>query len=81
MQKRVRLSINQILLEGLPVKSIQTKLTVTILIIFFVALVALGGLNYWKARAIISEDLGTNMQKFAVSSSEQVGGWLEARKS
>lgn len=61
-------------------KSIQTKLTVSILIIFLVALSTLGGLNYWKARAIITENLTVDMEKAAVSSANDVGDWLDARK-
>ena len=62
------------------VKSIQTKLTVTILVIFLVALGTLGGLNYWKARSIITENVQKEMAELAVSSAGSVGDWLEARK-
>jgi methyl-accepting chemotaxis protein len=62
-------------------KSIQTKLTITILTIFFVALSALGGLNYWKARSIITENVAKDMQNQAVSSASDVGDWFEARKT
>lgn len=62
-------------------KSIQMKLTVTILIIFLVALGALGGLNYWKARNIIAESVTKDMSESAVNSASDIGDWLEARKS
>ena len=61
-------------------KSLQTKLTVTILVIFLVALGALGGLNYWKARQIISNKITNAMAEEAVNSAGDVGDWLEARK-
>ncbi|MDR3589109.1 MAG: methyl-accepting chemotaxis protein [Negativicutes bacterium] len=60
-------------------KSIQTKLTVTILVIFIIALSALGGLNYWKARTIISEGIITDMTEKATNSAGDIGDWLEAR--
>lgn len=56
------------------------KLTVTILVIFLVALGALGGLNYWKAREIISEKVTADMQQQAVGSAIAIGDWLEAHK-
>lgn len=62
-------------------KSIQTKLTVTILIIFLVSLSALGGLNYWKARQIITRSITTEMEKVAVTAAQDIGDWLEARKA
>jgi len=62
------------------VKSIQTKLTVTILAIFLVALSVLGGLNYWKARSIITENITNAIAKDAVTSAGDIGDWLEARK-
>ena len=61
-------------------KSIQTRLTVTILIIFLVSLSVLGGLNYWKARTIITGNITEDMQKMVESSASDVGGWLETRK-
>lgn len=61
-------------------KSIQTKLTITILIIFLVALGALGGLNYWKARSLISQGITREMETVAVKSAEGLGAWLEVRK-
>ena len=62
-------------------KSIQTKLTVTILVIFFVALSVLGGLNYWKARSIITASVTQDMAGMAVTSAGDIGDWLEARKA
>ena len=62
-------------------KGLQTKLTVIILVIFLVALGALGGLNYWKARQIISEKITKDMAEQAVNSAGDVGDWLEARKA
>lgn len=62
-------------------KTIQAKLTVTILAIFLVALSTLGGLNYWKARSIITENITKDMVELAVNSVSDVGDWLEARKS
>ncbi|HWQ62321.1 MAG TPA: cache domain-containing protein, partial [Negativicutes bacterium] len=62
-------------------KSIQTKLTVTILVIFLVALGALGGLNYWKARDIITQTITHDMSENTDTSAGDIADWLEARKS
>ena len=61
-------------------KSIQAKLTITILAIFLVALGALGGLNYWKARTIITENITVDMAKQAENSAGDIGDWLDGRK-
>jgi methyl-accepting chemotaxis protein len=60
-------------------KSIQVKLTVIILTIFFAALSALGGLNYWKARGIINENVTSGMAVLAEKSAGDVGDWLGDR--
>ena len=62
-------------------KSIQTKLTVTILVIFLVSLGALGGLNYWKARSIIGENINKELVREAKDSAGNIGDWLDARKA
>lgn len=61
-------------------KSIQTKLMISILAIFLVALSALGGLNYWKARAIITEKVTQEMTMEAENTAGDVGDWIEARR-
>lgn len=61
-------------------KSIQVKLTAIILAIFLVSLGALGGLNYWKAREIVTQNITGDLQKQAVNSAQDVSDWLEARK-
>ncbi len=61
-------------------KSIKMKLVVTILAIFFSALSTLGGLNYWKARSIITENIAADMTHTAEATAGDVGDWLEARK-
>lgn len=61
-------------------KSIQTKLTVIILIIFVTAMSLLGGVNYWRARSIISDNINSNLQKEAKASAQSVSELLEARK-
>jgi methyl-accepting chemotaxis protein len=61
-------------------KSIQTKLTVTILAIILVALSVLGGLNYWKARQIISDNITKDMAEQAEKSAGDIRDWLENRK-
>jgi len=63
------------------VKSIQTKLTVTILVIFLVALSVLGGLNYWKARSIIIESVQKDMQEKAVYAAGDIAEWLATCKA
>lgn len=60
--------------------SIKAKLIVTTLTIFVVALSALGGLNYWKARSIITENIVTDMTHTAEATAGDVGDWLTARK-
>ena len=62
-------------------KSIQMKLTVTILAIFAVAMATLGGLNYWKARQIIISNLNQEITTLANNSANDVNDWLETRKS
>jgi methyl-accepting chemotaxis protein len=62
-------------------KSIQTRLTVVILLIFLVALGALGGLNYWKAREIITANIAADMADKADSAAGDIGDWLAARKA
>lgn len=62
-------------------KSIQTKLSITILIIFLFAMGALGGLNYWKARSIITGNITNDIQTLSVNSAEDLGNWFEARKT
>ena len=61
-------------------KSIQMKLTVTSLIIISIALATLGGLNYWKARSIVTEDIVQNLKKTADSSAAEIGDWMNTCK-
>ncbi len=61
-------------------RSIRAKLTITILVIVLMALGTLGGLNYWKARQIISDNISTDMTEMAVNSAGNVSAWLESRK-
>ena len=68
-------------MKGIQMKSIQTKLTLSILVIFLVALGVLGGLNYWKARSIITENITADMAKQATMSAGDVGDWLASRKA
>ncbi|MDR3565818.1 MAG: methyl-accepting chemotaxis protein, partial [Negativicutes bacterium] len=62
-------------------KSLQTKLTVIILVIFLISLSALGGLNYWKAREMLMEDLNDSLAKTAENSAGDVADWLQGRKA
>ena len=62
-------------------KSIQTKLTITVLTIFLVALSVLGGINYWKARGIITESITKEITNQTETSASGIGDWLEARKT
>jgi methyl-accepting chemotaxis protein len=62
-------------------KSIQTRLTVVILLIFLIALGAMGGLNYWKAREIITANIAADMADTAVGAAGDIGDWLAARKA
>ena len=62
-------------------KTIQAKLTVTILAIVLVALAALGGLSYWRARAIVTDNVVTELQKTAAATAEGLGDWFEIRKT
>jgi len=61
-------------------KSIQTKLTVIILLIFIVAMGTLGGLNYWKARQMLSDSLVKEIATLATVSAGDVNDWIEGRK-
>lgn len=61
-------------------KSIQKKLTVTTLLIFLMALSTLGGLNYWKAREIITGDITNSMQEEVKYAAGGIHDWLEACK-
>ncbi|WP_371374237.1 methyl-accepting chemotaxis protein [Sporomusa aerivorans] len=61
--------------------SIQTKLTVMILLIISVALCTLGGINYWEARQIISASLSRDMENVAKRSAGEVSDWLIARQN
>jgi len=62
-------------------KSIQMRLTVTILVIFFIALGVLGGLNYWKARSLIMDAIQENIAMQAADAAKGVGDWIDARRS
>ena len=61
-------------------KSIQTKLTVIILVLFTIALGTLGGLNYWKAHSVVTEDITTSLQVSATDSAGGIGEWLATCK-
>ncbi|MDR3592500.1 MAG: methyl-accepting chemotaxis protein [Negativicutes bacterium] len=61
-------------------KSIQMKLTVTILIIVLGALSALGGLNYWKARELVYTSTVNEIRTLAVNSAGDVNDWIEAHR-
>ena len=61
-------------------KSIQMKLTVTILIIFLCALGTLGGLNYWKARDLVYTGTVNEIKTLATNSAGDVNDWLEAHR-
>ncbi len=61
-------------------KSIQTRLTVSILAIFLIALGALGGLNYWKARDLVYKETENTIRITAVNAARDVSDWLETHK-
>ena len=62
-------------------KTIQMKLTATILAIFVVALATLGGLNYWKARGLVYTAAVDEIRTLATNSAGDINDWLEARKA
>lgn len=62
-------------------KSIQTKLTLMVLAIVIVSMCILGGLNYWRAESIISENITNGMKTSAESNAKDIGDWLGMRKS
>lgn len=62
-------------------RSIQTKLIVVILSIFLVSMSILGGLNYWRARQIITEDLNLQIAENAEGHAGDIGDWLKARQT
>ncbi|MDR7869073.1 MAG: methyl-accepting chemotaxis protein [Sporomusaceae bacterium] len=59
--------------------SLQTKLTVIILTIFLVAMGALGGLNYWQANKMLTEQIFADLGDMAKAEGGNIGDWLEAR--
>lgn len=61
-------------------KSIQMKLTVTILIIFLIALSTLGGLNYWKARDIVYRMIIDEINVLASNSANDIDDWMVAHQ-
>jgi len=63
--------------QEVAMKSIQTKLTVTILSIFLIAMSVLGGLNYWRARTIVTGEITSSMEKLAENSALSIGDWLD----
>ncbi len=62
-------------------KSIQMKLIVSMLSLSLVALSALGGLNFWKARDIITENLARDMQTQSENAAADVSDWIGVRTS
>ncbi len=62
-------------------KSLQIKLTVTILVIFLCSLSVLGGLNYWKARDIVKENITAELRTSAENIATNVNDWLSARQN
>ncbi|HEY3425060.1 MAG TPA: cache domain-containing protein, partial [Negativicutes bacterium] len=62
-------------------KSLRIKLTITILAVFFIALSALGGLNYWKSRQLLMESMQESLMNQTVNSADQLGLWIDARRS
>ncbi len=66
--------------RGGMMSSLQTKLTVIILAIFLVAMAALGGLNYWQAEKMLTEQIFADLQDMAKAEGGNVGDWLESAK-
>ncbi|MBU2701481.1 methyl-accepting chemotaxis protein [Sporomusaceae bacterium BoRhaA] len=62
-------------------KSIQTKLTLMVLSIVVASMCTLGGLNYWRAESIVSDNITTGMKASAESNAKDISNWLETRKS
>lgn len=62
-------------------KSMQTKLTLMVLIIVIVSMCTLGGLNYWRAHSIVSENITEGMKTSAENNAKDIGNWLGTRKS
>lgn len=60
--------------------SLHTKITVTTLAIVFIAISALGGFNYWKARGIILNTINENIGEKAENSAMTISDWLEIRR-
>lgn len=61
-------------------KSIQTKLTVFILSIVLVSMGILGGVNYWKARQIITGDILKSVQEKTLGTAVEIETWLNGCK-
>lgn len=52
-----------------------------ILAIFLVSMCALGGLNYWKARTIITDNVTNNQQAITETTADDIGHWLLTRQT
>jgi methyl-accepting chemotaxis protein len=61
-------------------RSIQMKLTVTILVIFLGALGTLGGLNYWKARDLVYQTTVNEVKTLAATAANDVSDWVDAHR-
>ncbi|MBM7868291.1 HAMP domain-containing protein [Heliobacterium gestii] len=61
--------------------SIQKKLITTVLVMFLISLSALGGLNYWEAKQVISAQVEQEMAEMATNGANDIGDWFESRKA
>jgi methyl-accepting chemotaxis protein len=66
---------------GIAEKGLQIRLTIIILIILFVAISTLGGLNYWKARENVMDLITKNIGETAENSAINISGWMETRSA
>jgi len=62
-------------------KSFQTKLTAIILSIFLISMGILAGLNYWKARSIIVENITNNMTQEVINHAADITSWLKKNQA
>jgi methyl-accepting chemotaxis protein len=63
------------------VKSLRTKLAISIIVFFVVALGIVAGLNYWQAQKMLTQDVETKIVAMTQSRAKEVGWFFAAAKT
>ncbi|SDE88997.1 methyl-accepting chemotaxis protein [Sporomusa acidovorans] len=61
-------------------KSIKAKLTVTVIILFVIALGLLAGLNYWQTKKLLVQDAEKELASVVFAAGNEISLWLDGRK-